>query len=168
MVEIWKDIECFEGLYQVSTHGRVKSLKFGKERILKPLKNSKGYVMVDLHFNNKHKRIMIHRLVAQAFIPNQDNKPQVNHIDEDKTNNNVNNLNWMTNKENINWGTAIERQAKTKSIPIRVIYQDDTYEIWESATIFAKEYGNGVERTHIYNVLSGSRKTHAGLRFEYV
>ena len=78
--ELWKDIEGFEGYYQVSTWGNVKSIK--KNIILKPTKNNKGYIHVDLHKNRKRKCFLIHRLVAKAFIENSYNLPQVNHKDE--------------------------------------------------------------------------------------
>lgn len=127
--EIWKDIRDYEGIYQVSNLGRVKSFdikdKLGrirKGRVLKGCKNTKGYLLVNLYKNNMGCGKLIHRLVAQAFIPNPENKPQVNHIDENKTNNMVSNLEWSTSKENNNHGTHNERAAKTisksKSIPI--------------------------------------------------
>ena len=114
IAEIWKDIQGYEGLYQVSNLGRVKSLgrnikkpllKSGycwqEERILKPYKNRKGYLNVRLCKDSRTKDFQIHRLVAIAFIPNPENKPQIDHINADKTNNNVNNLRWVTCKENI-------------------------------------------------------------------
>jgi len=165
MEEVWKDIAGWEGSYQVSTYGRVKSLKYGKERILKHSKNSSGYLTVSLYIEGKTFSKVVHRLVAIAFINNPDNKCDVNHIDEDKTNNNIKNLNWMTAKENSNYGTARERHAKATSKPIKVIYSDGTYEIWESATVFANEYE--INSGGISNGLSGIRKTYYGLRFEY-
>ena len=167
MEEIWKDIAGWEGLYQVSTCGRVKSLKYGKERILKSGKGGIGYLTVGLSIESRTFSKSVHRLVAIAFVPNPDNKPQVNHNDENKLNNNVNNLEWVTAKENSNYGSRIKRISEKNSKPIKVIYRDNTYEIWESATIFAREYGNGVKEKKIVEVLKGRNKTHAGLRFEY-
>ena len=116
MNEIWKDIENYEGVYQVSALGRVKSSYTNS--ILKGCKTSNGYLRVDLCKNGIASTKKIHRLVAQAFIPNTENKPEVNHIDENKTNNMVSNLEWMTSKENCNHGTRNERMAKTRGIPI--------------------------------------------------
>ena len=118
MNEIWKDIDGYEGLYQVSNLGRVKSLNYrrtGKEQNLKPRNNVLGYLKVILCKNGKTKPFTIHRLVAKAFLENPDNKSDVNHKDEDKTNNCVDNLEWMTRKDNINYGTHNERMAKSRS-----------------------------------------------------
>lgn len=119
-MEEWRSIQGYEGLYEVSSYGRVKSLEryksnnggiqLLKEKILRPHNTKKGYLTVQL----RNKRFTVHRLVAQAFIPNPDNLPQVNHKDEDKTNNNVTNLEWCTAKYNSNYGTAIERMINTK------------------------------------------------------
>ena len=109
--EIWKPIEGYEGLYEVSNLGRVKSLKrlHTKERILSQFLNHRGYARVNLWKENKSRKYSVHRLVAEAFIPNPDSKPQVNHIDENKTNNSVENLEWCTQLENHNHGTVNER-----------------------------------------------------------
>lgn len=124
--EIWKDIIGYEGLYQVSSLGRVRSLdryvvdslenrRFYKGKVLSPVKDTDGYLKVGLSYNGKCKKCLVHRLAAQAFIENFDNLPEVNHKDEDKTNNNVDNLEWCTAKYNSNYGTSIERR-KVKMI----------------------------------------------------
>lgn len=104
MEEIWKDIIDFEGLYQISNYGRVKSLtnksNHNKEIIMKQKINNKGYMQLTLCKNSKQITKRVHRLVAEAFIPNPNNLPQVNHIDENKLNNNVNNLEWCNNSYN--------------------------------------------------------------------
>lgn len=115
IAEVWKDIQGYEGLYQVSNFGRVKSLGrykkspllksgyfWASEKFLKLSKRVDGYLNVRLSKNGKCKNFKVHRLVAIAFIPNSKNLPQIDHIDADKTNNNVNNLRWCTCKENIN------------------------------------------------------------------
>lgn len=110
MIEVWEDIEGFEN-YQISNLGRVKSkerytkikngvMSLRKEKILKLSHNKKGYAQTVLYKNKKPITVKIHRLVAQAFIPNPENKPQVNHKDGNKDNNFVNNLEWLTDKEN--------------------------------------------------------------------
>lgn len=100
--EIWKDIPNYEGLYMASNLGRVKSLPkhYHKEIILKNKLTKDGYYESTLIKNGKPKFIRTHRLVAMAFIPNIENKPQINHIDGNKLNNNVNNLEWCTLQEN--------------------------------------------------------------------
>lgn len=115
MEEIWKDIKDYEGLYEVSNLGRVRSLNYNKTgeiRLLKVQKHSDGYLQVGLRKDGKQKLYTVHRLVCEAFIPNPDGLPCVNHIDEDKTNNHVWNLEWCTVKYNTNYGTGIERRSK--------------------------------------------------------
>ena len=122
-MEIWKDIEGFEGLYQVSDEGRIKSLpreivykdgrkKILKEKILENVKNDLGYYFVQLYKNGEKSRKKVHRLVAEAFIQNPNNLPQVNHKDERKTNNRVENLEWCTHEYNMNYGTRNERMKE--------------------------------------------------------
>lgn len=99
--EKWKDIIGYEGIYQISSHGSIKSLKYKKERILKPFLDTCGYLSIDLcnHCIEDYRRI--HRLVAEAFIPQIVGKNYVNHKDGNKANNNVNNLEWCTASENV-------------------------------------------------------------------
>lgn len=107
--EQWRPVKGFEGLYEVSNLGRVKSLKYGKEKILKPEKTKKGYLFVILYRNRKRKFFKVHRLVATAFLPNPEGLPEVNHRDEDKTNNVVSNIEWCDRRYNMNYGTLQER-----------------------------------------------------------
>ena len=99
MEEIWKKIEGHEDSYEVSNKGRVRSLKSGKIKILKQALDGYGYPMVCLSKDNYHKNYKVHRLVAQAFIPNPDNKPTIDHINRNKTDNRVENLRWYTYSE---------------------------------------------------------------------
>ena len=114
-LEQWKDIKGYEGLYQVSNLGNVKALKkrAGKsirnEKLLKTYIDKYGYVYTILCKNNKTHLATIHRLIAEAFIPNPNNLPQINHKDENKQNNNIDNLEWCTCKYNINYGTRTKR-----------------------------------------------------------
>lgn len=111
--EIWKDIPDYEGLYQVSNLGRIKSLYFGKERILKPQPNSMGYLRVGLSKNGNWIHFFVHRLVASVFLKNDNNLPCVNHKDENPLNNHVDNLEFCNHTYNMNYGTIIERKRKS-------------------------------------------------------
>lgn len=112
MKEIWKDVIGYEGLYQVSNFGNVKSLNYmktGKEKVLNARKNKYGYLCIALSKEGRKKFYFVHRLVAIAFISNPNNYPQVNHKDEDKTNNACFNLEWCSAKYNMTYGTRIQR-----------------------------------------------------------
>ena len=104
MKEIWKDIKGYEGIYLISNYGRVKSLH-KKEKIIKQFENTNGYLQVDLWKNGIGKHILVHKLVANSFIKNLKNYPFINHKDENKKNNRVDNLEWCTAKYNCNYGT---------------------------------------------------------------
>lgn len=115
MIENWKAIAGYEGLYEVSNKGRVKSLgnnKTRKEKILKQARNCCGYLFVGLSKDGKVKHTFVHRLVAEAFIPNPNNLETINHKDEVKTNNAASNLEWMSQKDNINYGTRNKRVSE--------------------------------------------------------
>ena len=124
MIEEWRPIEGYEGLYEVSNLGRVRSVdryvidslghrKFYKGKVLSIVKNKNGYLLINLYCNEKNKKCLVHRLVAEAFVSNPDNLPEVNHKDEDKTNNRVDNLEWCNRKYNVNFGTARIRRKDT-------------------------------------------------------
>ena len=165
-MEIWKDIKDYEGLYQVSNLGRVKSLKYGKEKILKSCKLNNGYLIVNLHKEGKQKHYYIHRLVATAFIPNPDNLSQVNHINEDKTDNRVENLEWCDNKYNINYGTRNERIGKTNSIPILQFDLDGEFvKKWDSIMQVERELG--FDNSGICMCCKGKRKSAYGYKWRY-
>lgn len=125
MKEVWKDIKGYEGIYQVSSRGRVKSLSRTiidtvgrvikkKEKILSfRISSCTGYPMLNLFKDGKRTTVTVHRLVAEAFIPNPKNLPCVNHRDESRDNNHVDNLEWCTYKYNNSYGTVRERQSKS-------------------------------------------------------
>lgn len=115
-IEIWKPVVGYEGLYKVSNLGKVKAIKWhrgNEEKEIKPYTTYKGYLRLRLCKNGKGKQFQIHRLVAEAFIPNPENKPYIDHINTDRTDNRVENLRWVTNKENCN--NPISKQNYSKS-----------------------------------------------------
>lgn len=174
--ELWKDVEGFEGLYQVSTWGNVRSLdryvntignskRLIKGKIIKPRLDRYGYLKVMLSKNGNKKYILLHRLVALNFISNPDNLPQVNHIDEVKTNNFRSNLEWCDSKYNNNYGTHKERVAKSHW---KKVYQYNReyklVKIWPSLVECEK---NGFIIAHISSCCSGKRKSHKGYIWSY-
>lgn len=141
--EVWKDVEGYNGDYQISNLGNVKSFKYKKPRILKPHYDKRGYARLILRKDNNDFGHYIHRLVAQAFIPNPNNYPEVNHKDENPRNNTISNLEWCTKKYNNNYGTKIERTkantnyleiADKNSIPVlQYDLQGNFIKKWKSA-----------------------------------
>lgn len=125
--EIWLDVQGFEGIYQVSNLGRVKALpkvvlyndgrkRHYLEKVLNVYVNTRGYMYVDLYKDKVKKHYLVHRLVADAFLDNKQNLPQVNHIDEDKFNNRASNLEYCTAEYNCNYGTRNARWKKTRKL----------------------------------------------------
>ena len=123
--ECWRWIPGYEGIYQVSTRGRVRSVDrwvtdangmkyFRKGRILKQQRTKKGYLRVDVCRDGKERPFLVHRMVAMAWLDNPEGKPHVNHLDENPGNPDVFNLSWATAKENANWGTRNKRAAASK------------------------------------------------------
>ena len=141
MEEIWKDIPGYEGYYQASTFGKIKSVDrvvkqvCGKEPskyqynhykgiLLKTFLRKDGYIGVSLCKNHKSKKYLVHRLIGMTFVENKENFPQINHKDENKTNNHVSNLEWCTNDYNANYGTKVQRVTEQLG---RTIYEYDLY-----------------------------------------
>lgn len=165
MEEIWKDKKDYEGHYQVSNCGRVKSIKFGKEKILKLIKDKEGYLQVTLCKNNIKKVYKVHRLVAEVFLDNPDNLPQVNHKDEDKTNNNVENLEWCDRLYNVRYGTGIERRSKKRSKPVlQYDLNGNLIKEWISVNDAGR---NGYNQGNVADCCRGERKTHKGFIWRY-
>ena len=165
-MEEWRDIEGYEGLYQVSNYGRVKSLKHLDELVLKPSKKRNGYLGVVLCENGNTHSFGVHRLVAEVFIPNPQNLPQVNHKDEDKTNNRVENLEWCSSKYNVNYGN---RNTICAEIFSKKVYQytldNELVKIWQST----QECGrNGFLQSCVSSCCQGKQKTHKGFKWSYV
>ena len=187
MNEIWKDVVGYEGLYQVSNLGNVKSLprciewkgsiRHQPERLLKPANNGKGYLRVCLCKNGKEKHCRVHRLVASAFIYNPNNLPEVNHIDENKTNNCVDNLEWCDHEYNINYGTHNQRIAEAnkngkRSIPVDMLNkQGDVIGEFPSTMeaerwLRANDHPKAVQ-IHITECCRGKRNIAYGFKWQY-
>ncbi len=178
--EVWKDIKGYEGLYQVSSLGRVKSLSrvvvksngrnnSVKGRILKSY-SCRGYRYVDICKNGIYKKCKIHRLVAEAFLPNPDNLPQVNHKDETLDNNKVENLEWCTPKYNINYGTAKERMRDShiKQNGHKIAMYDFSGRLIKIYTCTKDVELDGLDRRAVDRVCKGIVYKHKGYRFSYV
>lgn len=172
MQEIWKEILNTNGIYFISNLGRIKSterkVKFGnrerivKEKILKPIKHKGGYLYINI--NKKH--YFIHRLVAQAFIPNPQNLPQINHKDENKTNNQVFNLEWCDSLYNMNYGTAKKRKIQTYSNHYCNVLNIDTGKIYLNPKEASKD--TGIHNDAISRVCRGEAKTAGGYHWRYI
>lgn len=181
--EIWKSIEGYEGLYEVSNLGNVRSLNYNKTKqtkLLTPTIDRYGYYHLILRKNGKRKGFTVHRLVAQAFIPNLNNYPQINHKDENKTNNCVDNLEWCTNEYNCNYGTRNERITQKQGKPwlgklgkdnptSKQIHQYDIegnlIKTWDSATVIHRELG--FDNSYISACARGKHKSAHGFIWKY-
>ena len=160
------DIKGYEGLYAITEQGEIWSYYLND---FKSQTDNKGYKYVSLFKNGKSKFIAVHRLVAQTFIPNPNNLPEVNHIDENKANNNVNNLEWCTQKYNKGYGTARERAAKTQQkfdVNQKAVKCLETGIIYYSTKEASRQ--TGINNTGISKVCNGKRKTAGGYHWEFV
>ena len=165
--EIWKTVvydgEVYEGFYQVSNLGKILSLNYkntGKAELMNPSKDKDGYFQVHLRKNGESKMCKVHRLVAEAFIPNPENKPTVDHIDRNKLNNFVGNLRWADIELQNN-----NRDLSTISKPVLQYTLDGEFiREWEST----QECGrNGFNQSLVAACCRGERKSHKGFRFMY-
>ena len=171
--EYWRPVVEYEGLYMVSNWGRVKSMNYnhsGKEKILKPGKDKNGYLKVGLCKNGKVKTFYVHKLVAEAFLLNPNNLPCINHKDENKQNNSVNNLEWCSYSYNINFGTRNKRMAKkntngkrSKSV-LQYDLEGNFVREWESTAECGR---NGFIQQAVVACCKGKRKKHKGFIFKY-
>jgi hypothetical protein len=164
MDEVWIDIRGYEGIYQISSHGRVKSLIKGEKiRKIQINKNRNDYCEISLFNNGIEKRFKVHRLVAENFISNEDNKPEVNHKDGNKSNNCVDNLEWVTSKENKKhaWDNSLYSSNHKK----RKIICLETGKIFDSVIECSKILN--IDRRTIFRVLKGQRKSCNGYKFKY-
>lgn len=162
-----KDVVGFEGLYAVTSCGRVwsyRSKKFMKLRV-----NKKGYVNVNFKVNGQQSSHSVHRLVALAYLPNPDNLPEVNHKDENKQNNAVTNLEWCSRIYNVNYGDSKEKRVSTQqkmhpnSKPVRCI---ETGVVYNSAQQAKRD--TGISNSSISQACRGIFETAGGLHWEFV
>lgn len=178
MSETWLPVVGYEGLYEVSNLGNIRSL-FRYKKILKPSPSWAGYLTVELFKDKKRKRVTVHRLVAQAFIQNPDNLPVVNHKDETRTNNHADNLEWCDTRYNLTYGTAMQR---------RIAHTDYSKEIYKKIArengrktskpvlqytkdgVFVKRFNSGkeaaretgIDHSHILECCAGKRYKSVG------
>lgn len=162
MEEVWKDVPGYEGLYKISNMGQVFSLRSNRCLSQHPVKG--GYLLVKLP-PGKKRLWLVHRLVAMTFIPNPDNLPEVNHKDENATNNHVENLEWCTRKYNAHYGTALQRMAATNSKPVKQIKDGEVVRIYES--IKAAGEACGFDRGNISKCCTGKSHTYKGYEWQF-
>ena len=188
-IEIWKTVvydgEIYEGLYKVSNLGKILSLNYkntGKPDLMNPSTSTDGYLKVNLRKNRKRKTCSVHRLVAETFLPNPENKPQVNHKDEDKTNNFVflnedgtvnkkkSNLEWKSPKDNCNHGTRNERIAKantngkkSKKV-LQLSLSGELIREWESTNECGR---NGFNQSAVAKCCRGEKPQYKGFKWCY-
>lgn len=191
MNEIWRPFPGFEEGYLISNYGKVYSLR--NKKLLKPIKTKNGYLRIHPSIDGFRKDVQIHRAVAQAFIPNPENKPTVNHINEIKTDNFVGNLEWATMKDQNNHGTRTKRAiqntdwiARTKKMDYKSIaakhdyknmnnkqkktviqLTEDGFFVAEFESISSAARKHNIRPSHICCCLKGRRKTCAGFRWKY-
>lgn len=172
--EEWRDIPGYENLYMISNYGKVWSCR--SKKLLKA-KCNKGYLRIGLHKDGKQKDYFVHRLVAIVFIPNEEAKPEVNHIDEDKKNNCTTNLEWVSAKENTNHGTRNNRISDyVKAHPIVRKQKKMVAQIEKSTGEILRIYGssveaaraNGFHQGNISSCCNGNRNEANGFKWRYV
>lgn len=157
-----KDIEGYEGLYAVTSCGKVWSYR--RNKFLKPFQVTKGYLVVDLRKPGKRKLAKVHRLVLATYNPVENmDILEVNHLDEVKTNNCLSNLEWVTTKENVNYGTCIERSARARSKEVICIETGEVFDSLKAAAASVKRSESALS-SHIH----GHKPTYAGRHWAYI
>ena len=182
--EVWKDVAGYEGVYQVSNKGNVRSVarkdSIGRKcggRMLKPGYDKDGYLRVNIYKNGKQKTRFIHRLVAGAFVPNPNGYSEINHRDENKVNNYANNLEWCTRECNVNHGTLIERSAQARSKKVKATNIETNEVITFNSTVEAgcKGYDQGgvakacrgTYKARTGKLIGGDGRTYKGYKWSY-
>lgn len=159
--EEWKDVIGYEGLYQVSNKGNLRSFHKGKCKLLSLCVGKHGYVVALLHNKNGRKHVRVHRLVAQAFIPNPNNLPYINHKNEIKTDNCVENLEWCTAEYNVNYGTSAQRISEKQSVAV-LQYDLDGSLVCRYNGLSEAERINGYKHCSISEVCTGKKLSYMG------
>ncbi len=169
---IWKDIPGYKGLYQISSLGQVLSKarfdamgRYVNEKIRRLAADKDGYLQVALNKNGVKKTFKVHRLVAEAFIPNQNNYPEINHKDENRQNNKVDNLEWCTHTYNANYGNHITRSVAARSKPVlQFDLHNNFVKRWSST---AEAGRHGFNQGNISNCCNGQQRTAYGFIWKY-
>ena len=172
-MEEWKDVVGFEGAYQVSNYGNLRSIdriSMGKKYVGKIISKSQdrgGYTVDILSFNGVRKTVRRHRIVAEAFIPNPHNKPEVNHLDGNKSNNHVKNLEWATHRENTNhaWLTGLTNIPLPRPLAVEQLYEGEKIAEYNSIDIAA--YINNISPEDICKCCKGKRKNAGRYSWKY-
>ena len=178
MKEKWKNVEGYNGLYKISNTGRIVSYKKGKPYELAPYSNNRGYLAIGLSDGLVRRRYTMHKLVARHFIPNPENKPQVNHKDGDKHNNHVDNLEWVTQSENIQHSYKIGLRTYNSEIYHKNKYNEqkkvgiiainlETLESFHFQSINEAARQLDCNKGNIRHVLNGKYKKHKNYFFIY-
>ncbi len=163
MQEIWKDIKGYEGKYQVSNLGKIKSMIYSKPTILKAIVDNHGYLRVTLYKNGKKKAGIIHRLVAQAFMPNPNSFPVINHKNGIKSNNSVANLEWCSQSHNVRESYRLGLQTIKSRRVNQYDLSGNLIRTWESINEPRKKYN----ASHISDCCRGLRKYTHGYIWRY-
>lgn len=159
--EIWRDVPNYEGLYQVSNTGKVRNARSG--RVLKPHRQGSGYLQTMLSKDGSRSHPLVHRIVASAFIPNPEQKPQINHKNGDKSDNRSENLEWCTMSENLKHRHRVLGQPGSRCKPVVCIDTGVSYPSAKAAAVAL-----GLRRVGITQTCNGQQKTTKKLKFKFM